>query len=81
MGLGERVGSLDDNRYVGTEKLEEEKNVSIPVLPQRNYSLRYAGDVSLCVTKPNACCLFFCTILWWRFSYKENVLLCWCSFS
>ena len=49
------MGSLDDNRYVGTEnrsyeglrsgdELEEEKNVPIPVLPQRNYSLRYAGE-------------------------------------
>ena len=52
------MGSLDDNRYVGTEnrpyeglssgdELEKEEDVSIPVLPQRNYSLRYAGEMFL----------------------------------
>ena len=57
VGLGERVGSLDDNRYVGAESRqygglssgdeldeeEAEENVQMPALPQRNYSLRYAG--------------------------------------
>ena len=56
VGLGERVGSLDDSRYVGTESRqygglssgdeldeEEEENVQMPALPQRNYSLRYTG--------------------------------------
>ena len=48
------MGSLDDNRYVGTEsrqyeglssgdELEEEEDAPKPDLPQRNYSLRYAG--------------------------------------
>ena len=49
------MGSLDDNRYVGTEnrpyeglssrdELEKEEDVPRPDLPQRNYSLRYAGE-------------------------------------
>lgn len=50
------MGSLDDSRYVGTESRqygglssgdeldeEEEENVQMPALPQRNYSLRYTG--------------------------------------